>query len=234
MHPPHKRNIIQEFKFPLYAIELFQQWKQLEQKHPNFEQHPILVLPGFGASDRSTYLLRTFLQKCGLEVYDWQLGFNHGDIRKLIPPLIDRLSDISKHHNCSVVLIGWSLGGIIARELSRVSEKDVRAICCLGSPIVGGPISTIYAPLYTYMGKDLSKIAHIIEKRESMPLQVPSHVIYSKKDGIVHWEACLDTFNEHTTYTEVNTPHFSMGFSVEIYCELLRWLKTILPNKKQI
>lgn len=231
MHPPHFRTIMNELHLPLYAIELLSQWKKLFHTHPpNFKQQPVLVLPGFGASDNSTYFLRTFLQKAGLEVYGWKLGKNKGNVRELVPKLIEQISQIKREHNEQVTLIGWSLGGLIARELSRRTYGDTRAVCCLGSPIIGGPAYTIYARLFQYLGKDLSKTAKIIHERESVPIHVPSHVIYSKKDGIVHWKACIDQYNEHTTHTELNTPHFSMGTSVEIYSEILRWLNTIHHN----
>ena len=79
------------------------------------------------------------------------------------------------------------------------------------------------------MGFDLSKMAAAIHEREKNPISVPSHVMYSKKDGIVHWEACIDTINMHTTHKEIQAPHFSMGTSLEVYEELVRWIKTILP-----
>ena len=188
----------------------------------------MLVIPGFGAADTSTYFLRKFLTNTGLQVYGWKLGKNDGNIGRVIQPLTTKITEISNAYSEPVILIGWSLGGIIARELSRISPKEVRGICCLGSPIIGGPSYTVYAPLLRYLKRDLSKISQIVHKRESVPIRVPSHVIYSKNDGIVHWEACIDSFNAHTTHTEINTPHFSMGTSTELYCELLRWLRTIV------
>ena len=74
------------------------------------------------------------------------------------------------------------------------------------------------------------EIAKKSEQRESVPLSVPSHVIYSKNDGIVHWEACLDPYNSHTTQKKVTAPHFSLGFSIEVYQEIVRWLEEILGD----
>ena len=100
----------------------------------------------------------------------------------------------------------------------------------MGSPIIGGAQFTAYARFYKMMGYDLNGIADILQKREETPLTVPSHVMYSKKDGIVYWEACIDPYNAHTTHQEIQTPHFSMGTSLETYDELFRWFTTILPT----
>ena len=129
-----------------------------------------------------------------------------------------------------MILIGWSLGGILSREIARKIPQHVKAVCCLGSPIVGGAQHTIYAPLYKRWGFDLTELARKSEQMESVSLSVPSHVIYSKNDAIVHWEACLDPYNSHTTQKEVMAPHFSLGFSIEVYQEIARWIEEILGD----
>ena len=231
MHPPRFRTLLNELHLPLHLLTLLSQWNKHFGKDLNhFENQPILIIPGFGASDHSTILLRKFLSAAGLTVYGWGLGKNNGNVRYFLPLLEKRTIDISTEHGEPPILIGWSLGGLLAREIARNCREHVRAVCCLGSPIVGGPAYTIYAPLLKYLKRDLTAVKRAVQARESVPIQVPSHVIYSKKDGIVHWEACVDCFNTHTTHTELNTPHFSMGTSVEVYRELLRWLDSILKK----
>ena len=159
----------------------------------------------------------------------WGQGFNHGKVGRILSPLLEKIRLEAKVHNKPIILIGWSLGGIIAREIARQAPEKVLAVCCMGSPIIGGPQFTIYARLYQKIGFDLSETAATIQKREKNAIAVPSHVMYSKKDGIVHWEACIDTNNMHTTHKEIQAPHFSMGSSLEVYKELVRWIKTILP-----
>ena len=73
----------------------------------------------------------------------------------------------------------------------------------------------------------MDAVAKRAESREKVPLEVPCHAIYSKNDGVVHWEASMDEYNTHTTHAEVKTPHFSMGYSVEVYREIVRWLEEI-------
>ena len=77
----------------------------------------------------------------------------------------------------------------------------------------------------------MDAVAKRAEQREIVPLSVPCHAIYSKNDGVVDWEASMDKYNAHTTHAEVETPHFSMGYSVEVYKELIGWLGEIYDGK---
>jgi hypothetical protein len=237
MSPPKKTNLLFELSLPLSFIGLYRAKNKLSGYHNMFSQQPVVILPGLGASDRSTRSIRSFLRKSGLWVYGWKQGYNHGRVGKLLPGIINHIISVSRKHKQPVILIGWSLGGLIAREVTRQIPEHIKAVCCMGSPLTGGPKNTLYASLYKRMGHDMEQTALIIHKRESVPLVVPSHILYSKRDGIVHWEACLDQHNAHTTHQEVRTPHFSMGTSAEIYCALGDWLKTILqasPSSDQI
>jgi alpha-beta hydrolase superfamily lysophospholipase len=213
---------------PLSFIGLFRYKSKLTAHHNQFSQQPVMVIPGLGASDRSTRSLRKFLTKSGLNVYGWGQGFNNGRVGKLLSGIINNIITISRKHQQPVTLIGWSLGGLIAREVARQIPQHIKGVSCMGSPLTGGPKNTLYASLYKKLGHDLEKTAEIIHKRESVPLDVPCHILYSKRDGIVHWEACLDHHNDHTTHQEIKTPHFSMGTSAEVFCALGDWLKKTL------
>lgn len=219
----------QEPKFLWYYTQSKLSKGKLEPYKNIFPSNPVVVVPGMGGSDVSTRSLRAFLHFTGLNAYGWEQGRNHGNLRKMLPPLEEHISVLAQK-NEPVILIGWSLGGILSREIARKIPQHVKAVCCLGSPIVGGVQHTIYASLYNRRGFDLAEIAQKFEQRERVPLSVPSHVIYSKNDGIVHWEACLDPYNSHTTQKEVTAPHFSLGFSIEVYQEIARWLEEILGD----
>jgi pimeloyl-ACP methyl ester carboxylesterase len=223
--------LFQEPKILLYYAQL----KLTQLKHTKitrreqrnrFPSKPILVIPGMASSDVSTKYLRKYLDETGLLTYGWGLGRNNGQLSRLIPLLVKRIAKLSEESE-PLTLVGWSLGGILGREIARQIPQHVKAICCLGTPIVGGPKHTIYASYYKRKGFDLVDLSDRAQRREEIPLIVPSHVIYSKNDGIVEWEACIDPYNSHTTHTEVQTPHFSMGFSLEVFDEMLRWLEHI-------
>ena len=213
----------QEIKFPYYFIQFQLKRKGFIQYRDRYNQKPIMVVPGMWTSDAYTKPLRSSLALTGATVYGWNLGKNTGDIKKLVPLLIEQVTTLSTRSE-PVTLIGWSLGGILSREVARKVPQHVRAVCCIGSPIVGGPRHTIYAGYYNRLGFDMDAVAKRAEQRERVPLSVPCHAIYSKNDGVVDWEASMDKYNGHTTHAAVETPHFSMGYSVEVYRELIRWL----------
>ena len=219
----------QESKFFWYYTQSKLSRGKLDPYKNIFSSKPVMVVPGMGSTDLSTRSLRGFLQSTGLNTYGWEQGRNHGNLRKMLPPLEEHISSLAQKTE-PVILIGWSLGGILSREIARKIPQHVKAVCCLGSPIVGGAQHTIYAPLYKRWGFDLTELARKSEQMERVSLSVPSHVIYSKNDAIVHWEACLDPYNSHTTQKEVTAPHFSLGFSIEVYQEIARWLEDILGD----
>lgn len=218
--------VSQEIKFPYYFSQFLLKRNGFTQFRDKFQFKPIMVVPGMWTSDTFTNPLRTSLAMTGATVKGWDLGTNTGDIKEIIPLLVERVTNMSTESE-PVTMIGWSLGGILSREVARIVPQHVKAVCCMGSPIVGGPKYTIYAGYYNRLGFDLDVVAKKAEQRERVPMSVPCHAIYSKNDGVVHWEASIDKYNQHTTHAEVNTPHFSMGYSVEVYRELIRWLGEI-------
>src|SRR5690349_10940523 len=93
-----------------------------------------LVLPGLLASDSSTLPLRTFLRWLGYHVRGWDLGRNHGPTEAVLAGLPRAVLDHAERSGRPVSLIGWSLGGIYAREMARRHPRQVRQVITLGSP----------------------------------------------------------------------------------------------------
>ena len=157
--------ITQEIKFPYYFTQFQLKRKGFIQYRDRYPQKPIMVVPGMWTSDAYTKPLRSSLALTGAAVHGWGLGKNTGDIKKLVPLLIEQVTRLS-HHYEPVTMIGWSLGGILSREVARQIPESVRAVCCIGSPIVGGPKHTIYAPYYHRLGFDMDAVARRAEQRE--------------------------------------------------------------------
>jgi pimeloyl-ACP methyl ester carboxylesterase len=175
-----------------------------------------MVLPGFSASDRSTLILRAHLRRLGYRVFGWGLGQNTGDVPALIPRVIDSLTRRAEAEGAPVRLIGWSLGGYLAREAARDVPQHVDRVITLGSPVVGGPRFTTTAPIYRAAGTDFAEIDRFIEERERTPIQVPITAVYSKSDGIVEWRACIDRTSPHVDHVRVQACHVGLGFSPEV------------------
>ena len=177
---------------------------------------PVLVLPGFAASDASTVPLRTFLRLLGHDARGWGLGTNGGDVAALLPRVIAQVERRSVATGMRVRLVGWSLGGVLAREAARDRPDLVERVITLGSPIVGGPKYTAVGRAYALRGVDFDAIEARIAERERTPLRVPVTAIYSKSDGIVAWQACIDRHNDHVEHIEVSSSHTGLGVHAEV------------------
>ena len=170
----------------------------------------VFVLPGFQTGDSSTWVLRRALSKAGHSVRGWGLGINRGNIRTLIPQLIDTLSQEPER----VHLVGWSLGGFIAREIAREIPDRVGQVITLASPVVGGPKYTAAAGHYIKKGISLDDIERAVAKRDiTHPLTVPVTALYSRSDAVVCPAACIDGFNDHVRHIEVDCGHIAFGFN---------------------
>ena len=152
---------------------------------PRGDGHPVLVLPGFMASDRSTAILRRFLAGLGYRVHGWNLERNLGPTPEIREGLVARLREVAAEGR-RVSLVGWSLGGVYARELARRFPSSVRLVITLGSPFR--------------------------DPRERVAeLPVPATAVYSRSDGIVPWRRCVDDEGARRESVEVDSSHLGMG-----------------------
>ncbi|MEM7184850.1 MAG: alpha/beta fold hydrolase [Spirochaetota bacterium] len=176
----------------------------------------VILLPGFGASSLYFFLLHRELEKQGFTVRDWSLGLNDGNVERLLYKFAPLLESEYQKTGKPLTLIGWSLGGYIAREAARDNPVAVRKIITMGTPVVGGPRYTIAAKWYEKNGYDIDEIEKITIGRFENPLQIPIVAFYSKRDGVVAWQACIDTLSPNVEHIEVDCSHLGMGFEPTI------------------
>jgi pimeloyl-ACP methyl ester carboxylesterase len=170
---------------------------------------PALVIPGFIANDRTTMELRRALAAGGWRVYPWNDGWNMGARADTIERLEERLARISPDE--PVLVVGWSLGGIFARELARSSPERVRAVVTLGSPFSGDPHSNNVWRLYEWVaGHKVDQPP--IDRIEAKP-PVPCLTIWSRKDGIVSPRSARGLDHESDRIVEFDCGHMAFGVS---------------------
>lgn len=181
---------------------------------PRGEGRPVLVIPGFMTGDASTLVLRRLLRGLGWRVYGWGLGRNHGRLGELLPRTFERIDALSDRHG-PLRLVGWSLGGVIARESARERPGAIAKIVTLGTPVIGGPKYTAAAERFARGGAvDLDAMERRVAERNAQPLGVPITALYSRRDGIVSWQACIDPNPENATeHVEVDLAHSELGVS---------------------
>jgi alpha/beta superfamily hydrolase len=202
-------------------------------RQPRGNREPVLILPGYGAGDGSTVILKTYLQLLGYRVRGWGLGRNHGAVGDLLPRILKRLASFSRRSDHRpVTIIGWSFGGYLARELARERPDLVRQVITLGTPVIGGPKYTVVAENYRKRGIDIDAIAAEVEWRSNAaPLETPVLAIYSRADAIVAWQACIDRQTFNVEHVEVKTTHFGFGFSPDVYKIIARTLAKVADRQ---
>jgi pimeloyl-ACP methyl ester carboxylesterase len=189
---------------------------------PAAEPRTVLLLPGFGTGPRSTRIIERRLARLGHRVSDWGLGLNTGEAKKLrhaLEPVVRRLVERDGE---PVVMVGWSLGGFIAREYAREHPAQVRRVITLGSPVIGGPRYTATAARYEEQGHDLDQLEQAVRSRYATPLRVPVSAIYSKRDGIVAWRACVDRWSPDVHHVEVDETHLGLVLSPRVLAIVAR------------
>ncbi len=179
---------------------------------PRGDGHGVLVLPGFLASDHSTGVLRRFVRRLGYQVTGWNLGRNRGPTPEVIAGLPAQLNALAASTGGPVSVIGWSLGGIYARELARRRAAQVRQVITLGSPFA------LTDERQSRAGAAYRRREHLHapggdSRRELLaePLPVPSTAVFSRHDGIVAWQACVAPESGTHENVEVRCAHLGFG-----------------------
>lgn len=177
--------------------------------------HPVLVIPGFLASDLSSYPIRKFIREQGYSPYPWGMGRNFGDIRQL-KKLVLQIEQLYAKHETPVSLIGWSLGGVYARQLAKENPTMIRQVITLASPFAGinepNNASWMYRLLNDHRPISPAEQQWIDDLPN--PPAVPTTALYSKEDGVVPWQTCMEPKEDHLHQNiEVTGGHFGMGYN---------------------
>ena len=192
----------------LSSLPLAMPW--LMARVPRGDAHPVLVLPGLLAGDGTTVPLRQFLSGRGYQVTGWGRGPNLGPREGVLDGMRETLARLHMRSGRKVSLIGWSLGGVYARELARGAPEQVRQVITLGSPIYGDPAtgSNAWGVYKAVSGR--RGVAP--EDRGDGPPPVPTTSIFTRTDGIVGWGCSIEKKGPLTDNIEiVGATHIGLG-----------------------
>jgi pimeloyl-ACP methyl ester carboxylesterase len=174
--------------------------------------HPVLVLPGFYATDGLTGRLRAHLRKLGYRPHGWGMPRNYGLTDAVVDGLSARLTELHARYGEPVSVVGWSFGGLLARWLAHEHPDLVRRVICLGSPWrPEGEVTRTTAMFERAADRHgLSERAREIVETLREPLPVPCTAIYSKTDGIVNWRGCALDEGENCENIAVPSSHVGL------------------------
>lgn len=238
---PKKRLLytaLEPFRLPgeLMVGQALQAWlKQM----PKGDGHPVLVIPPFMAGDRITSPLRRHLQHWGYDVHGWGLGTNLGQINidslqaaldernRLLELLIERVHAIHGETQRRLSLIGWSLGGLHARQIAKRHPRLIRQVITMGSPL-GDPRGTSIFLLMHMRTKSEPSEAEVARWTQHLntELQVPATAIYSNSDGLVLPEIARIQRDKQAQSIRVRSTHVGMAINPRVYYILNDRLKT--------
>ena len=186
---------------------------------PRGDGHPVLVLPGFLASDTSTALLRGYLNYLNYRAYPWRLGRNSGGVYRMRAQIRERIADIHRGTGRKVSLVGWSLGGVYARDAALAMPHNVRCVITMGSAFARDVTASNVTRIYERVtGESISTAKPADLEALAGDLPTPATAIYSKTDGIVNWRSCMLRENDRAENIEiVGGSHVGLGINAAVF-----------------
>jgi alpha/beta hydrolase fold len=209
IQPPSKILMLLEGRRALTEFGAFLSALPVLNLAPKGDGHPVLVLPGLMAGDDSTLPLRKFLEGRGYEVSGWGLGLNRGLREGVQEGMLDLVREFSDLHGRKISIVGWSLGGVFARELAKMLPDRVRSVISLGSPFGGSPKSTNAWRVYELASGQSVDDAQ--DDAVTVAPPVPTTAIYSRTDGICAWQSCVEKISALSESIEVQGSHCGLA-----------------------
>jgi pimeloyl-ACP methyl ester carboxylesterase len=184
----------------------------LLRKLPRGDGHRVLVMPGLAANDLTTLPMRTFLKDRGYQALPWEQGLNLGPRAGVLDAIRERVRALHALDGRKVSLLGWSLGGVYAREIAKEMPGLVRCVITLGSPFSGPPQATNAWWLFERLSGHPEPDAQALAAMRLAP-PVPTTSIYSRTDGIVAWQCSLNPPGPLAENIEVHASHIGLGLN---------------------
>ena len=182
---------------------------------PKGDGHPVFTLPGYRSNDTSMLILRRYLARWGYTPYPWGLGTNLGIGYERLDyedRFLARLEPVVEETGSAATLIGWSQGGVIARQIAKQRPELVRQVITLGSPLADAPeATTLFRIFQRFSEEELTNELMSFMREVGTPLpDVRCICIYSRSDGIVSPEIAQDLVSPNVENICVNASHFGM------------------------
>lgn len=215
--PPHKLLTLAEPGRAMGELASFFAFRPLMSHLPKGDGHGVLVLPGFMASDGSTRPMRKLLNDLGYDAVGWDLGRNVRVDNERVEAMADCVAQHYEETGGKISIVGWSLGGVFARELAKMMPDKVRQVISLGSPISDNRDHTNARKLFEYLnGEEPEPIKQGQFQDLATAPPVPTTSILTKTDGVVHWRGSVQEPGDQCENIEVLASHCGLGVNPSV------------------
>lgn len=182
--------------------------------------HPVVIFPGLGADGRSVATLRQYRRALGYNAFDWGQGFNtgpQGDLDAWLQALKLQVVDLLADHTQPATLIGWSLGGLYAREIGKLMAAQIRQVITIATPFNAEADHTNAGWLLGLLSGGSLTINPALSQRLRTPPPLRTTSIYSRSDGVVAWQTCRhDKPSNLVQDIEVDGSHIGMCWNRDV------------------
>ncbi len=184
---------------------------------------PVMLLPGFGAHPNRMRPMAEALAQAGHEVHEWGLGFNFGPNPHNFEFLMRRVGALARRHRAPVTLVGWSLGGLFAREIARRQPASVRKVITMGTPFSGDPrANNAWRAYQVVTGHSVDAPPIECDFAEKPP--VPTVALWSPRDGVIHPRSACGWPHERDRAVAIRCSHLGFASDPRVVAEVLRQL----------
>ncbi len=184
---------------------------------------PVMLLPGFGAHPSRMRRMKTALDAAGHITHEWGMGFNLGPTPENFAFLLHRVSELSRRHGQPITLVGWSLGGLYAREIARRQPETVRKVITLGTPFSGDMHANNAWRAYQFVtGHPVDEPPIKCDFAAKPP--VPTVALWSPKDGVIAPRSACGWPHERDRAVAVRCNHLTFAADPKAIAEVLRQL----------
>ena len=213
--PPALGYAIAELPRALFELVCLLPGHLLLKRAPRGDGHPVITLPGYRSDDSAMLALRRYLGRWGYAPYPWGLGANLGIGYQRIDyetRMLAKLEAVVDKHGEPASLVGWSQGGVIAREVTKQRPDLVRQVIVLGSPLADAPeATTLFRVFRRTSAEEITNELMSMMREVASPLpDVRCICIYSNSDGIVSADIAQDLVSPNVENIRVTSSHLGM------------------------
>ncbi len=182
-----------------------------------------MLLPGFGAHPKRMKPMFAALEDAGHNVEEWGLGFNFGPTPENFRFLMRRVGSLARGYGAPVALVGWSLGGLFAREIACRQPEQVSRVITMGTPFSGDPrANNAWRAYQVITGHAVDQPP--VERELTAKPPVPTIALWSPRDGVIHPRSAAGWPHERDRAVALRCTHLGFASRPEVIAEVLRQL----------